>query len=237
MHHPLHLWAVGVRLFIKICSDTRTSRTYPLYPTLLACYLACSVTLQEWGFLWLGARPSRCHSAHTAGIAHIHADVLKHRAYTAMDHISSWFWAPTGLQMKPHEPCLTAASFWRPPWAPGTLLCWPTGPTLLCQKAAPAYTGIWGYPASAVGLFGQTASMLLNSSPVLQPISLDTGMIQGGCCFPLPSSNTFFQAFQKVKTSQLCFLLPLSESPHTRGFITKWNKNLCMTESDYMRLH
>lgn len=44
-------------------------------------------------------------------------------------------------------------------------------PTLL-RKAAPAYTDIWGYPASVVGHFGQTARMLLNSSPVLQPTNL-----------------------------------------------------------------
>lgn len=70
----------------------------------------------------------------------------------------------------------------------------------------------------------QYASEQQPCPPAYQP-----GVIQGGCCFPLPSSNTFFQAFQKVKTSHLCFLLPLSESPHTRRFITKWNKNLCVT--------
>lgn len=118
--------------------------------------------------------------------------------------------------MKPHELCLTAASLWWPPWPAGPLLCCPTGPTLLFQTAAPAYAGIWGYPASAVGHFGQTAGMLLPHPPVYQP-----GVIQGALCFPLPASNTFFQAFQKVKSSRLCFLLPLSESPHTRGTITK----------------
>lgn len=141
--------------------------------------------------------------------------------------------------MKPHEPCtntsqLEVASMATRDTAvlsrrtPSPLL--KSCPSLYCHMGLshPRYWTLTFWPAC----WG--ASEKQPCPPACQP-PLQPGVIQGGLWLPLVSSNTSFHAFQKEKspTSASFCLFMKPDWSHTNGIVTKWNKKVCVTETDY----
>ena len=193
-------------------------------------------------FCDLGTCPRRCHSAHVTGITHIHVAASKRGVYRVIWNITpAGFdhpWAQ-GSKRSLMSPVLLPPSFWWPPRPPVTLLCHPWGPTLLFRKSAPACTAIRGYPVPGAGLCYsvQPAGVPLHSSPVVLPVNHSPSLVSSreGSGSLYHSPTHFFGHFNMKKgpTSASSFLFLNPEWSHTSRIVTKWNKKVCVTDTDY----
>lgn len=158
----------------------------------------------------------------------------------------------TGLQSKPHEPCTNTTPFsgasmaTREHWCAvheessfENLLSSPSAPSLyhhmglfhsMCRTLP-----LFDFRRIPSAHFGQPARCLWTAAP---PSNLPTAppawCHPGRFWLPLLSSNTPFYTFRKkysrISTLFCLFLKP--EWSYAREIITKWNKKVCVTETD-----
>lgn len=162
------------------------------------------------------------------------------------------FWAPmsTGLQSKPHEPCTNTTPFsgasraTREHWCAvheessfENLLSSLSAPSLYCHMGLfySRTLPLFDFKRIPLAHFRQPARCLWRAG---QPSNLPTAppawCYPGRFRLPLLSSNTPFCTFQKknspISTLFCIFLKP--EWYYAREIITKWNKKVCVMETD-----